>query len=511
VLLRFLGAAGSVTGSCYLLSTGTQSILVDCGLFQGPKALRERNYQPFPVDPGSLSHILLTHAHIDHSGRIPYLVKHGFRGRVLATGATVDLCEVMLPDSGHVQEMEVEQKNRRGQRAGRERIEPIYSAADGLAALSFFDRVGYGQEADLGAFRVRFLDAGHILGSAMAEVTVVGEGIRILFSGDLGNENYHPLLAGPTAVEETDYLLIESTYGNRLHQDTRDPADLLAEVVNEAYARGGPLVIPAFAAERTQDLLYFLHRLWEGGRIPPVPVYIDSPMAIAATAVFEKHHECYGTQVQDMLCKGEEPLDFPALHYARTVEESQALNKLQGPAVIISASGMADAGRIRHHLKHNLWRPEATVLFVGYQAEGTLGRSLLEGAARVTIFGEEITVRARIKSLDVFSGHADQKGLLAWAGHFRVPPRLTFVVHGEPEAAARLARLLTEERGWPVIIPAWLQEHVLTGSAPAPTLAQVRESLDRKIGLLESRGDPARIAEALKRLRELDEYLEQVG
>ncbi|HUW65699.1 MAG TPA: MBL fold metallo-hydrolase [Spirochaetia bacterium] len=515
MLLRFLGAAKTVTGSCYLLSSGPQSILVDCGLFQGPRALRERNYEPFPVPPASLSHILLTHAHIDHSGRIPYLVKNGFRGRVITTAATADLAGVMLPDSGHVQEMEVEQKNRRGQRAGRERIAPMYTAQDGFASLEYFDRVEYGQDVDLGGgMRARFLDAGHILGSAVLEITVVENGLpaRILFSGDLGNAGYHPLLAGPTPVGETDFLVMESTYGDRLHQDKRDPAELLAAVVNEAYARGGPLIIPAFAAERTQDLLYFLHRLWEGGRIPPLPVYIDSPMAIAATAVFEKHHECYGIQVQDMLRKGEEPLDFAGVHYARTVEESQALNNLQGPVIIISASGMADAGRVRHHLKHNLWRKEATVLFVGYQAEGTMGRSLMEGAKRVTIFGEEISVGAQIKNLDVFSAHADQKGLLEWARNFRVPPRLTFVVHGEPVAAETLARLLTQELGWPVIVPEWLGEYDLTGqTVVAPGLRQAREALDQKIRALEAENDQSKLEGLMKKLAELAEYVNQIA
>jgi metallo-beta-lactamase family protein len=513
MLLRFLGAAKTVTGSCYQLTSGSRSILVDCGLFQGPKALRERNYQPFPVPPASLSHILLTHAHIDHSGRIPYLVKNGFSGRIITTAATADLAAVMLPDSGHVQEMEVEQKNRRGARAGREMVSPIYTAADGYAALEYFDRVEYGREVDLGGgMKASFLDAGHILGSAMLQVTVAGNDrpMRFLFSGDLGNAGYHPLLAEPTLVEETDFLLIESTYGDRLHQDHRDPAELLEDVVQTAYRRGGPLIIPAFAAERTQDLLYFLHRLWEGGRIPPLPVYIDSPMAIAATAVFEKHHECYGIQVQDMLRKGQEPLDFAGVHYARTVEESQALNNLQGPAIIISASGMADAGRVRHHLKHNLWRKDATVLLVGYQAEGTLGRSLLEGAARVTIFGEEIVVRARIRHLDVFSAHADQKGLLTWARHFQVPPRRTFVVHGEPAAAETLGRLLTSELGWPVIVPEWLEEYDLTGQA-GPGLRELREAVDRKLMVLEAEKDRGLVPELMKKLAELDEYLNQVA
>jgi len=513
MLLRFLGAAQTVTGSCYLLTAGERSILIDCGLFQGPKALRERNYEPFPVPPASLSHILLTHAHIDHSGRIPSLVRNGFRGRIKATAATVDLAGVMLPDSGHVQEMEVEHKNRRGARAGREEVAPIYTAADGYAALAYFDPVEYGREADLsGGTTVRFLDSGHILGSAMLEVTVEEKGrpTRILFSGDLGNAGYHPLLAEPTRVEETDFLVIESTYGDRLHQATRDPAELLAEVVNTAYRRGGPLIIPAFAAERTQDLLYFLHRLWKGERIPPLPVYIDSPMAIAATAVFEKHHECYGIQVQDMLRRGEEPLDFAGIHYARTVAESQALNGLQGPAVIISASGMADAGRVRHHLKHNLWRKEATVLLVGYQAQGTLGRSLLEGADRVTIFGEEIVVRAQVRHLDVFSGHADQNGLMEWAGHFKVPPRRTFVVHGEPAASATLARLLTDKLGWPVIVPEWLEEYDLNGRA-APDLRGAREVLDRKLAALEAETDPAKLERVLRKLAELDEYLNGVA
>ncbi|MGB9825585.1 MAG: MBL fold metallo-hydrolase RNA specificity domain-containing protein, partial [Desulfofundulus sp.] len=440
--IRFLGAAQTVTGSCVLLEAGSSRLMVDCGMFQGPRALRERNYQPFPVSPFTVDYVLLTHAHIDHSGLIPKLVKHGFRGKVLATPATIDLCAVMLPDSGHIQEMEVERLNRKAARAGRPLIEPIYNVEDAHRAMGFFQPVEYDQTVNLTSeISVRFLEAGHILGSAMVELTVK-EGqqeTKLLFTGDLGKKN-QPFLKDPLPVECADYVFMESTYGDRLHSGQEDHLNLLHDIVWETYRKGGNLIIPAFAVERTQDLLYDLNLLITNNRFPPMKIYIDSPMAVAATEVFKKYTPYFDQETQELIARGKNPLNMDALEFVRTTEESMALNKIKSGAIIIAASGMCEAGRIKHHLRHNLWRPECTVLFVGYQAPGTKGRKIKDGAKFVRIHGEEVAVRADIRSIDGFSAHADREGLLEWLGHLQKPPARVFLVHGEPLTMNALAQ-----------------------------------------------------------------------
>ncbi|NPV27814.1 MAG: MBL fold metallo-hydrolase [Firmicutes bacterium] len=472
--VQFLGAARTVTGSCYLLEVGQTKIMVDCGMFQGSKEIKERNYESFYVEPNEVKFLLLTHAHIDHSGLIPKLYKHGFRGQILATSATVDLCSILLPDSAHVQEMEVERKNRKLKRAGKPLLEEIYTVQDAMECLKQFRRVEYQEVIQLTPeVSVRFQDAGHILGSAMIEMWVQ-EGdheIKLVFSGDIGNHN-QPLVKDPTLIEAADYVFMESTYGNRLHQENVNKVEALKNVILETMAKGGNLIIPAFAVERTQDLLYDLNLLLQTKSIPNVPVIIDSPLAIEATEIFRRNSQYFDAETQELIRRGENPLALPGLRYTHTAEESKALNGLKGGAIIISASGMCDAGRIKHHLRHNLWRPESTVLFVGYQAKGTLGRRLLDGEKLVTIHGEEVVVKADIRNIDGFSAHADQRALLAWVKRFRSKPGKIFIVHGEEESSLTLAQLITQEMGIPTVVPKWLDVEELTPLA-VPVAAPV--------------------------------------
>ncbi|BAF60014.1 MAG: MBL fold metallo-hydrolase [Pelotomaculum sp.] len=456
--LQFLGAAGTVTGSCFLLDAGNTRLMIDCGMFQGPKEVRERNYGRFLVPPRSVDYILLTHAHIDHSGLIPKIIRHGFKGRIFATAPTVELCAVLLPDSGHIQEMEVERKNRKNRRAGRPLIEPIYTVDEAYESLAYFRPVGYDEVIQIApGIRARFLDAGHILGSAMIELWAAegGREVKIVFSGDIGNRD-RPIIKDPSDIAEADYVVMESTYGARLHEHCEKEVELLHAAIWETYRKGGNLIIPAFAVERTQDLLYHLGILMETKRMPPMTVYIDSPLAAAATAVFHKHREVFDREASEVIKKGGDPLYLPGVKFTQSTEESRALNNIDR-AIIISTSGMCEAGRIRHHLKYNLWRPESTVLFVGYQPQGTLGRQILDGEKTVRIFGDEIAVKADIRSIDCYSAHADQVGLVNWVKKIKKPPQEVFVVHGEPESAEVLAGLLRSGLGLKVTVPAWQQ------------------------------------------------------
>lgn len=440
--LTFLGAARTVTGSMHLLEAGGLRILIDCGLFQGGGEADELNRRPLSFAPSSIDYVLLTHAHIDHSGRLPMICRDGFNGTILTTRATGDLAGIMLPDSGFIQEAEAEWHNRKARRAGREEIAPLYTAEDAYKVIPFLRTVDYDTPVELADdVRVVFRDAGHLLGSAIIEV--FAEGKKIVFSGDLGNSG-QPILRDPAQVDKADVLVIESTYGNRLHEASEPRTQKLERIIRETVARGGNVVIPAFAVERTQDVLYELNGLIESGRLPSLPVYVDSPLAVASTEIFRRHPECYDAETRALLEAGDQPLDFRNLITTRTVEESKAINSLETSAVIISASGMCEAGRIKHHLKHNLWRPESTVVFVGYQARGTLGRSIVDGARTVHILGEEIAVKARIEVIEGFSGHADQKGLINWVSSIASPPEQIFVVHGEEQASLALAEKLAE-------------------------------------------------------------------
>ncbi|NPV53876.1 MAG: MBL fold metallo-hydrolase [Firmicutes bacterium] len=453
--LKFIGAARTVTGSCYLLELEKTRIMVDCGMFQGIRELRVLNYSDFPFDPRGIDFLLLTHAHIDHSGLIPRLCKKGFKGRIISTEATRDLCGIMLPDSGHIQELEAEWHGRKGERVGEPHTEPLYTADDAEKSLGLFNPVPLDKMIDLNSeVSVRFREAGHILGSSIIELWAhSGEARRkIVFSGDLGCVN-QPVIRDPAFVADADTLLVESTYGNRVHEDRLIRIAKLRDTVNRTMERGGNLIIPAFAVARTQDVLYELSRLMAEGDVPPLKVYIDSPLAVAATEIFERHKESYDVETRELIEAGRDPFDFPGLTFIQSTEESRALNEIKSGAVIISASGMCDFGRIKHHLKHNLWRPESTILFVGFQARGTLGRRLQEGEKLVRIFNEEVAVKAEIVSIDGFSSHADKEALLYWVKNFRSLPERIFVVHGEEEASNEFASTLRETLGAWTYVP----------------------------------------------------------
>jgi len=444
--IQFFGAAGTVTGSCFLVTTEHSKFLVDCGLFQGSKILKELNYGDFPFNPQEIDFVLLTHAHIDHSGLIPKLFKKGFFGFVYATKATTELCSVVLPDSGHIQEMEVERKNRKLLRCGGTLIEPIYTAEDARDCLQYFKTYNYEEPFEVApGISVKLYDAGHILGSAMIKLIIneKGKERKVVFTGDIGNTDA-AIIDDPAKIKEADIVVMESTYGNRYHIETEHKLDALARVVNETMAKGGNLVIPSFAVERTQDLVYYLKIMKDKGLIAPADIYIDSPMAVEATKVFMQNPEYFDAEVCELIKgKGAECLfTGEDIYYVVSTEESIALNKIKSGAIIISASGMADAGRIKHHLKHNLWRSECTVLFVGYQAEGTLGRRILDREDTVRIHGEQIAVNSRIERIDDFSAHADQEGLLEWLKGFEKAPGKVILVHGEEDALNTMQRLI---------------------------------------------------------------------
>jgi metallo-beta-lactamase family protein len=453
--LEFLGAAGTVTGSKFLLETEGLRVLVDCGLYQGLKELRLRNWEPLPVEPGSIAHVVLTHAHIDHSGYLPRLSRDGFRGAVQATRGTADLLKILLPDSGRLQEEEAEYHNRRGTSRHRPAL-PLYTEDDAVRAAARVAGVGYGEPVTLTeAVSLSFVRAGHILGSAMLRVDL-GTGAaarRIVFSGDVGRYNA-PILPDPAPIGDADYIVVESTYGDRRHDPTPVP-DQLQRVMTEAIARGGAIVVPAFAVGRTQELMYDLALLRRAGRLPRLPSYLDSPMAIDATEVYRAHPEDFDADMRALLADGRSPLEWGEFQIARTAAESKAINAVPGPVLIVSASGMATGGRVLHHLRQRLPDPRSTVLLVGYQAVGTRGRALEEKARWVRIFGADVPVRAHVETVPRLSAHADAHELLRWLSTATRPPRRLFVVHGEPEAAAALADRVRRELGWKVSVPAY--------------------------------------------------------
>ncbi len=455
--LTFVGAAHEVTGSCHLLQAAGKNILVDCGMEQGIDLYENPE---MPVPENEIDFVLVTHAHIDHSGMIPKLVKNGFKGEVVCTFATSDLCNIMLRDSAHIQEFEAEWRNRKGRRAGYPEFEPVYVMQDALDAIELFRPCGYGQKISLcEGIEVRFTDVGHLLGSSSIElwITEEGESRKIVFSGDVGNEN-QPILREPSYTEEADYVVIESTYGNRVHTTEKvDYVGAFTRIVKETFDKGGNVVVPSFAVGRTQELLYFIREIKEQNLLPEYPnfeVYLDSPLAIEATKVFTKNMRgCFDENAMKLVNAGINPLVFPGLKISTGSEDSKRINELEQPKVIISASGMCEAGRIRHHLKHNLWRRECTILFVGYQAGGTLGRRILDGEKDVKLFGESIEVRARIETLRGISGHADMNGLLHWLEGFRTTPKGVFVVHGEDTVTEEFAHTVEEKFGCPAFAP----------------------------------------------------------
>ncbi len=446
--IQFLGAARTVTGARFLVSTSRARVLVDCGLFQGIKELRLLNWDGPSFDLRSVDAVVLTHAHLDHCGYLPRLERYGFHGPVYATPPTIDLCGILLPDSAHLQEEQAEHANRHGYSKHSPAL-PLYNLREAQESLKLLRPCPYGKIVEVAeGIQVRLLDAGHILGSGVVEMWVRDgtRDIKIVFSGDLGRYG-EPLLRDPTPIEEADYLLVESTYGDRVHADNHPEHDL-AEVVRRASEQGGPLVVPAFAVGRTQQLLYSLHTLESRGEIPHLPVYVDSPMAIDATAIFLAHPEAHRLELQRLENHGNNPFRLGSLQFVKNPEDSEALDRHRGPMILISASGMATGGRILHHLDAYLPEARATVLFVGYQAEGTRGRSLLEGAKELKLLGHVVPVRASIRRIDGFSAHADRDELLRWLSGFRKPPRTAFLVHGEDHACEALGATVGRRLGW---------------------------------------------------------------
>ena len=464
--ITFLGATKTVTGSNYLVEAAGKKFLVDCGMWQGRKELEEENFDEFDFNPAEIDFMLLTHAHIDHSGRIPKLYNEGFKNKIYAHKATCDLCALMLPDSGHIQEMENEWKNRKRMRKGEKERPPLYTAEEAAKCLEIFEPVQYDEIIEITPqIHVRFNDAGHMLGSSIIEVWVEenGKKTKTVFSGDLGNNDI-PLLDSPTMIEDADNLVMESTYGSRLHMKNNEKAEMFLNIVSETLDNGGTVVIPSFAVGRTQEILYEINKLKEQHKedvefkrkyktIMNSSVYVDSPLAISATEVFRENTNLFEPEVKEEILKGDNPLEFPGLQFTRTADESKALNEDERPSIIISASGMCDVGRIKHHLKHNLWNPKSTILFVGYQAPGTLGYDIVNGAKKVKIFGEEIAVNARIEYIEGYSGHADQEGLMNFIYSFIQKPKHIFLVHGEPTSQDVFKDKIETETKIPVLIP----------------------------------------------------------
>ena len=452
--IQFIGAAHEVTGSCTLLEINDRYYLVDCGMEQGIDIFQN---VALPISASQVDAVFLTHAHIDHSGMLPRLYKDGFRGIIYATEATAKLADIMLKDSAHIQMSEIEWKNRKAERSGDENYQPSYTLEDALGAIKLFRGVPYNERITVSAgVDIRFTDIGHLLGSAAIEIWL-REGDtekKIVFSGDVGNTD-QPIIKDPSPIAETDYLVLESTYGSRNHERHTDTVETLAQFIDKTLARGGNVIIPSFAIGRTQELLYAIREIKQRELVKDTdfPVYVDSPLAIEATDIFSKcDPACFDEETNKLIEQGVDPIKFPDLRLSVTVEESKRINETSEPKVILSASGMCEAGRIRHHLKHNLWRPQNLILFVGYQAEGTLGRNLIEGVQNVRLFGEDIAVKAEIRSLKGTSGHADQQGLISWLESFEKKPRTVFLNHGNEESIAVLSYEL-KERGYSVEAP----------------------------------------------------------
>jgi metallo-beta-lactamase family protein len=465
IKLKFLGAAQNVTGSRHLLEANGTKVLVDCGLYQ-ERQFRERNWEPFTCPPESLDSVLLTHAHLDHFGLLPKLVKDGFKGKIYCTDATAEIAQIILLDSAHLQEEDAEYKRKRHKREGRESprpVEPLYTAADAEACFPQFSSLKYKQPINIGAgIEATFCDAGHVLGSSIIRVKVSkdGQDRTVIFSGDIGRPD-RPIVHDPSIVEQADYVLVESTYGDRVHRGPEDTKKMIAEVINSTRQVGGNIIVPSFALERSQELLYYINELLLEKTIPQFPVFLDSPMASRITKVFQKHCELYDEEMNEFIRRKKSPFEFPGLKMAGTSEESKAINHIKGTIMIIAGSGMCMGGRIKHHLVNNITKPENTIMFVGYQAVGTLGRRIVDGEEEVRILGQDYPVNARVARINGFSAHADKEELLEWLSGLKKPPKKVFVVHGESESANAFGNYLREKTGWPVSVPAYQDEVVL--------------------------------------------------
>jgi metallo-beta-lactamase family protein len=464
--LKFLGAARQVTGSSYAVEVDGATVLVDCGLYQ-ERPFLARNWEPFPVPPGRIDLVLLTHAHLDHSGLLPRLVKQGFSGPIVTTAATADLLPIVLGDSARLQEEDAAFKKKRHEKEGRrgpyEEV-PLYTTSDVERTLPLIETIPYGRARKLaGGLSVTFRDAGHILGSSMIEVRAGdgGDARTLAFSGDIGQWN-KPLVRDPSVFQKADYVVMETTYGDRNHDDLKDVESLLCDIIAKTVAAGGNVVIPTFAIERAQELMFHFSRLSRKKCIPPVLVFLDSPMAVDVTGVFERHLESLDDETQGLFRSGKKPFEFPGLKLIRTTEESKAINSIRGSCIIMAGSGMCTGGRIKQHLVRNISRTDSTILFVGFQARETLGRQILEGSPAVRILGQMWPVRARIEKILSFSAHADRRGLFRWLDAFERPPRRLFLTHGEKEIPLALADELRRDRGWEVSVPEYLEEFELS-------------------------------------------------
>lgn len=513
--ITFLGAARTVTGSNFLVEGAGKKFLVDCGMWQGKAEQEMENDQEFEFNPTDIDFVLLTHAHIDHSGRIPKLYKEGFRNKVYAHKATCDLCALMLPDSGHIQETESEWKNRKRMRRGEKPIPPIYTAEEAAKCLEIFEAVQYDKIIEITPeIHVRFNDAGHMLGSSIIEVWVKEDDkeTKTVFTGDLGNNDI-PLLSPLTMIEDTDYLVMESTYGSRLHVKNEQKAEIFLNVVSETLDNGGTVVIPSFAVGRTQEILYELNKLKEEKEdeefirkykiLMKTPVYVDSPLAISATEVFSDNMDLFDEETKEEMAKGDNPLEFPGLQFTKTADESKALNEDPRASIIISASGMCEVGRIKHHLKHNLWNPKSTILFVGYQAPGTLGYNIVNGAKTVKIFGEEIAVNARIEYIEGYSGHADQELLMNFIYSFIKKPKHIFLVHGEPESQDILRDKIESDTGLGVTIPEFGETYELKDDILLTNKIHRKVNKNLKVEVSE------RIEKIKEELKDMENYVKQ--
>jgi metallo-beta-lactamase family protein len=493
--IKFMGAARTVTGSCFILETGGHRFAVDCGMHQGNAEIEKRNWEVDIYEPDRIDFFLMTHAHIDHSGLLPRMVQKGFRGKIYATTPTRDLLKIMLLDSAHIQEMEALWKSKKRLRHGEKNVIPLYTKKDAEETFSRIETVQYEEILEpLPGVSVKFRDAGHILGAALIEIRLENDGrpMKLVFTGDIGRPA-QLLMEDPSVVGSADFLFMESTYGDRNHKNEDDSLDELAEAITYSYNNGEKVIIPAFAVERTQEMMYCLYLLSKDGRLPPdMPVYLDSPMAIQVTEIFRHHTAYLDEETRQLIRKGEDPLRLPQIRFTPTTQESMAINTVSGPAIVISASGMADAGRIKHHLKHNLWREGASIVFVGFQAQGTTGRKIVDGAEKVRIFNEDVNVKARVYTINGFSAHAGQTQILDWLSHFENRAMQVFLVHGEYSAQQVLAGLIRQKFGYEVLIPDYLEESTLkSGEAPEriayPEKAAPRIDWDYLFGEMDTR------------------------
>ena len=496
-----LGGAGGVTGSCYLVEAADgKRVLVDCGLFQGGRQMEARNWENWNFDLKTLDTLFLTHAHIDHSGRIPKLVKDGFSGRIITSPPTAELCQIMLLDSAHIQEMDAEWQSRKSRRQSKNSIEPLYTTEDAEASLKLFSPVERDQIITIEpGLKARLRNAGHILGSSILELWVEQENepIKLVFSGDLGKKD-QLIVKDPHEVFNADFLFLESTYGNRLHRTFEESKKELLEAIEFSTSQGEKVLIPAFAVERTQEILYILGEYQREGLLPDIPIYLDSPLAIKATEIFRKNKKYYDEEAIAIVNDGFDPFNMPNLKFTESTRESILINETQGPAIVIAGNGMCTAGRIKHHLKHNLWKPGASIVFVGYQAKGTTGRKIIDGVKQVKIFRENISVKAKVFTIGGFSAHADQRDLLEWVSNFESKPRV-FIVHGEPSASDALAQKLREQFGLLVHIPQWMERLILKPKEVSIEETPQETSPDLKTDTLNAIVDLERQLEALRR------------